>query len=298
MNREMVESFMTIVRLQSITAAAEAMYVSQSTISHRLKMLEAELNTTLFYRQRGFKEITLTESGKNFIPLASQWLELDTNIHHTLSASSMGKVVIGSMDSLNQYLLNTIIRQIKTEVPRLNLEFVSYHSQEIYSRLTSGQIDIGFAFYPVHYKIDAIPVFSEPMYMIAPVGSIYPEGPVHPLQLKKSNQILFRWNPQILDWNNEWWKQSEPPYVRVDSTALLTTFLTDPCHWAICPASVADTLCSQGIVEIHPFEVTAPNRICYMLYKTAPGNSYSEAIETFIDSFYRLAADHPWRYVP
>lgn len=48
MTREMVNSFMTIVRLQSVSAAAEALYVSQSTISHRLQMLEAELNTKLF----------------------------------------------------------------------------------------------------------------------------------------------------------------------------------------------------------------------------------------------------------
>ena len=40
MNKEMIESFLTIVRLQTISAAAEAMFISQSTLSHRLQMLE------------------------------------------------------------------------------------------------------------------------------------------------------------------------------------------------------------------------------------------------------------------
>lgn len=295
MNRELVESFMTIVRLQSVSAAANYLYVSQSTISHRLQTLEAELKTKLFYRQRGFKQITLTQSGKNFIPLASQWLELDDNIHQTLSNSSLGTISVGSMDSLTQYLLGDILRKIKTDTPKLNLEFVSYHSQEIYSRLTSGQLDIAFAFYPVHYKIDATPVFREPMYMICPTDSIYPEGPVHPSQLKKCEQIFFQWNPQIRAWNDEWWTVNEPPYVKVDSTALLSTFLTEPFHWAICPATVANALHRKGTVEIHPFEVPAPDRICYLLCNNSI-RGYSEALEIFIDSFYKLQEKHPWKY--
>lgn len=296
MTRENIESFLTVVRLQSVSKAAESLYVSQSTISHRLQILESELHTKLFHRQRGFKQITLTESGISFIPLATQWLELDDTIHETLSASTLGKVVIGSMDSLNQYLINDIIRQIKKENPKLNLEFVSYHSQEIYSRLTSGYIDVGFAFYPVHYEIDAVPVFSEPMYMIAPVGSCYPEGPIHPNQLKKSNQIFFQWNPQMRDWNNEWWSEQEAPYVKVDSTSLLTIFLSEPHNWAVCPATVAEVFRSRGLVEIHPFEVTPPHRVCYLLQKKQPDGRTTEAVRIFMDSFYRLWENHPWKY--
>ena len=296
LTREAIESFLATVRLQSVSEAANALFVSQSTISHRLQVLEAELNTKLFYRQRGFKHLTLTESGKNFIPLGNQWLELDSTIHQSLSATPSGKIVIGSMDSINQYLLNDIIRQIKLNDPRLNLQFVSYHSQEIYSRLTLGHMDIGFAFYPIHYEIDAIPVFKEPLYMISVVDSLYPQGPIHPQQLKKQDQILFRWNPDILSWNHEWWPESEPPYVQVDSTALLTTFLTEPRHWAVCPASVAENLRAQGLIEIHPFSIPVPHRICYLLKKKHATHIGSDSVEKFIDLFYRQLPSHPWRY--
>ena len=60
LTREAIESFLATVRLQSVSEAANALFVSQSTISHRLQVLEAELNTKLFYRQRGFKHLTLT----------------------------------------------------------------------------------------------------------------------------------------------------------------------------------------------------------------------------------------------
>ena len=64
MTHELVESFLEVVRLQSVSAAAQALYVSQSTVSHRLQVLESELGVKLFFRQRGFKQIALTESGK------------------------------------------------------------------------------------------------------------------------------------------------------------------------------------------------------------------------------------------
>lgn len=297
MTRELVESFLTIVRLQSISKAAESLYISQSTLSHRLQVLESELHTKLFHRQRGFKQIMLTESGKEFIPLASQWLDLDDNIHETLSGTTLGKITIGSMDSLNQYLLNEIILEIKKNNPKLNLEFVSYHSQEIYSRLISGYIDIAFAFHPVHYDINTLPIFNEPMYMICPVNSIYPEGPIHPYKLRKADQIFFQWNPKMREWNDEWWSAQEAPYVKVDSTSLLTTFLTEPYNWAVCPASVATNLEKQGLVKIHEFEVAPPNRICYLLQKKQPNSFTSEAVKIFLNEFFRLSKNHPWKYI-
>lgn len=296
MNKELVESFLTIVRLQTISAAAEELYISQSTLSHRLKTLEQELDVQLFERQRGFKQMSLTESGRQFIPLASQWLELDNTIHRTLASPSLGRVVIGSMDSIHRYLLPGIIRTIKQLHPEIEMEFVSYHSQEIYSRMNSQQIDVGFAFHPVHNELKAVPVFSEPMYMVCPVGGSYPEGPIHPSALQKRNEVFFAWNTQVEEWNNEWWDEMESPYVKVDSTGLLRTFLTEPQFWAVCPASVATSMEADGLVEIHSFVEAPPNRICYMLHRKSWKNSYSRTCEILLDEFYRQFETHPWRY--
>ena len=158
-NQEIIMSFICIVQQQTISAAAKTLLASQSTISHRIQVLEQELGVTLFDRQRGFKKMTLTEDGKRFYPLAMQWLELNSQMHQIHSNSSAGKVRIGSMDSMNQYLLSPIFHKIKMDIPELQMEFVSYHSQEIYSRLTSQLMDVAFAFYPIRYDIQAKPVF-------------------------------------------------------------------------------------------------------------------------------------------
>lgn len=294
MTREMVESFVAIAQLQTVSAAAKSLFVSQSTASHRLQTLEAELGLLLFERQRGIKQMVITEDGKRFLPLALQWLELEGSMRRLQEEPSLGQITIGSMDSINQYLLSDIFRRLHRQLPGLNLRFVSYHSREIYTLLSARQLDIGFAFFPVHYDISAAPVISEPMYMITPPGSPYPEGPISPSVLKKKDQIYFAWDNQVAAWDQEWWSERESPYVSVDSCALLTTFLTQPEHWAVCPASVAEGLRRQGLAEVRRFSDPPPNRICYMLRRSLPSHAYSQGMEQFIRLFYRLASASPW----
>ena len=297
MNIESIQSFISIVQQQTISAAAKSLFVSQSTISHRVQVLERELGVALFDHQRGFKRMELTEEGRKFYPLAMQWLQLDSRMHEIRSDTSLGKVRIGSMDSINQYLLPPMISHICDNNPNLQLEFVSYHSQEIYSRINSQLIDVGFAFYPIRYDIIATPMFSEPMMMVSPPGSIYPEGTVHPSQLLKKNQIFFTWNDESVRWNNEWWDEHDAPYVRVDSCALLTTFLTAPERWTVCPASVATSLRAMYNTEIHPFKSGPPNRITYMLSrKYSHGVEPSPAVNAFIQAFQSEAEKSPWYF--
>ena len=55
MNYQDAEIFLTIVSTKSITKAAEQLFLSQPTISHRLNLLERELGVALIVRQKGHK---------------------------------------------------------------------------------------------------------------------------------------------------------------------------------------------------------------------------------------------------
>lgn len=53
MNITCVETFLTVIRTRTISQAANILYVSQSTVSGRLKQLEEELGVTLIERKKG-----------------------------------------------------------------------------------------------------------------------------------------------------------------------------------------------------------------------------------------------------
>lgn len=297
MDRELVETFLAIVEHKTISGAADTLYVSQSTVSHRVACLEDYIGCVLFERQRGIKSVKLTRAGESFIPLAHHWLDVDDSIRELKSANIHRKIYIAGMDSVNQFLLASIFSRIRLYEPNLQMELFTYHSKEIYKKLNSHEVDIGFAYFPIHYSdIIAAPVFREPIMMISSPESIYSEKVIHPSTLRKSDEVLYSWDARLMQWHDEWWPQYEAPYVKVDSCGLLQNFFLSESSWAMCPASVATELFSLGMVKKHDFAIAPPDRICYMLTRKPPKNGSDESVDCFLEIFYRLLENHPWKY--
>ena len=61
-----IECFLAVARLGNLSRAAEEMFLTQPTLTARLKALEVEVGDQLFVRtSRGMR---LTEAGKEFLP--------------------------------------------------------------------------------------------------------------------------------------------------------------------------------------------------------------------------------------
>ena len=74
MNERALAGFVKIVELGSVTAAAEALFLSQSALSQQIKTLENHLQFALF--QHGGRQVQLTAAGRAFYPKAKQMLAL------------------------------------------------------------------------------------------------------------------------------------------------------------------------------------------------------------------------------
>lgn len=74
MNESALEGFIKIVELNSFSAAAEALYLSQSALSQQIRTLEGQLQFELF--QHVPRRVVLTPSGQDFYPKAKQLVAL------------------------------------------------------------------------------------------------------------------------------------------------------------------------------------------------------------------------------
>lgn len=74
MTDRQLAGFMTVVEKGSFTAAAEALYISQSALSQQIAQLERQLGFSLFDRQN--RQATLTDGGRAFYGKARQILSL------------------------------------------------------------------------------------------------------------------------------------------------------------------------------------------------------------------------------
>lgn len=66
-----IETFWAVVQHGTMTAAAEALYITQPTLSMRIRALEERVGTPLFVRSKGQRHITLTAAGQKFLTLAA-----------------------------------------------------------------------------------------------------------------------------------------------------------------------------------------------------------------------------------
>lgn len=71
MNESALEGFVKIVELNSFSAAAEALYLSQSALSQQIRTLEGQLQFELF--QHVPRRVVLTPAGQDFTPRQSSW---------------------------------------------------------------------------------------------------------------------------------------------------------------------------------------------------------------------------------
>ena len=74
MNQSALEGFVKIVELNSYSAAAEALYLSQSALSQQIRTLEGQLGVELF--QHVPRKVLLTPAGQDFYPKAKQLVAL------------------------------------------------------------------------------------------------------------------------------------------------------------------------------------------------------------------------------
>ena len=73
MNQQGIEVFLAVARLGSVSAAAQALYITQPAVSRHLRTLEDGMGCSLVIRGRGKRNIELTDQGRDFVQVAEKW---------------------------------------------------------------------------------------------------------------------------------------------------------------------------------------------------------------------------------
>ena len=259
-----IEAFLAIVKTGSVTKAAEQLFVSQSSLSRRLKTLESELGYPLLARRKGSRITEITPAGAAFLPVAEQWRALWRDSRSVLPATNRPTLRVGAVDSVNTYIMLQIYRQIMDERPDIYLKIVGSGSIEAYRLMERGTLDLSLVAYPMYSRsISVVPVFQEEMRLIG--GSALPDKEaLHPYDLDVRQEVYVDWNREFVQWHEFWFGSEIRPRVFVTKMTFLERLLFDG-GWAIVPASAAEYITrSYGLQERRLLEQPA-DRVIYML---------------------------------
>ena len=267
MNITNIKTFLSIAYCDSITHAANALYVSQPTVSARLQQLEEELGVTLINRRKGMRSVELTPQGKAFIAIAERWVALDAETNQFQSQNASMLLSIACPDSLNNFMLNRFFYDLSSRDPSVRLNVRTHQSPEIFSLVDSREVDVGFAFLLSRYSnILCRPLFSEEMTLVCSAAGEWPDDPIRPDQLNPEHELYLAWMQEFRHWHDNWWNPKVPPFVQVDLAPMYTLYMKNPLCWAICPVSVAKGFVRSGVpIRIRKLSKPIPDRVCYIL---------------------------------
>lgn len=168
-----LKAFLAAAERGSFVRAAQALILTQPSLSARIKSLEAELEVTLFHRMgRG---VRLTEAGKTFLPYAQRALETLDQGRSTLNAlqeTASGTLVVGTARAIGAYVLPEVLSQFRTGYPGIEVHIRTGRSSEVLKMVADEEVQVGLARTLRHPDVRAIDLYNEELAL-----TVHPQHP-------------------------------------------------------------------------------------------------------------------------
>ncbi len=193
MQVEFLETFVEVARYGNVTRAAELLYLTQPSVSGRLRSLEAELGEQLLVRTpRG---VRLTDAGRELLPYAERVVRAVQDGRRALGelrGARAGTLALGAAPAVSTYFLPAVLKRFAAEHPEVRLSVSTGHSEEVLGMVVAGQVQIGLVRRMLHPEIEVHPCYEDELALL--VHSAHPfraSGVVTLEQVAREGLVLF-----------------------------------------------------------------------------------------------------------
>lgn len=160
-NYELYKIFYHVVKYESISKAAEAMYISQPAISQAMANLEAKLGGKLFTRTK--KGIILTEEGRilyDFIAAGVKNFTDGENAFLNYMNLDSGSIRIGASTTIMKHIVMPYIKEFHKIHPKVDIKVSNNLTIDLVKELRNGSLDLLVVNLPMkeHKDLKIIPI--------------------------------------------------------------------------------------------------------------------------------------------
>jgi LysR family hydrogen peroxide-inducible transcriptional activator len=135
---------------QHFNKAAQACFVSQSTLSSAVLKLEEQLSCQLL--ERDHKSFIFTSHGKQVVALAKQLL-LSANefvaFARQQGSYDAGSIRLGCIPTIAPFLLTDLVQECQQQLPKLELYLCEDTTENLMQQLEQGEIDCAILAFPI-----------------------------------------------------------------------------------------------------------------------------------------------------
>lgn len=159
MNISQLKSFVEVVKSDfNITNAAEKLYTSQPTVSKQLKILEDELNVSLFNRKNN-NLLSLSPIGEKVHHVACDILAQLDKIKSLVAqedTNTKQSLHIATTHTQIRYKLPKVIERFKARYPNISLHFHQGAPAQLAEMVNNGDVDFAIATESLHLYDDLL----------------------------------------------------------------------------------------------------------------------------------------------
>lgn len=177
MNLQQLEYIIAVDQYRHFARAAEKSFVTQPTLSMMVKKLEEELDIIIFDRNK--HPIEPTREGEEVIRRARVMVAEANSLKaysKELKGEITGELRLGIIPTLAPYLLPLFLRSFTAQFPALKLYIHEMVTDEIISKLKSGDLDLGLLATPLNeQQLSEYPLFYEEFFAYASLTEKLPK---------------------------------------------------------------------------------------------------------------------------
>ncbi|WP_164736517.1 LysR family transcriptional regulator [Pararhodobacter zhoushanensis] len=158
-----LQAFIAIADHGSFQAAAKALNLSQTALSHRIAKIEADLGLSLFVRTT--RKLALTHEGLALLPRARRAivdLEKAMSELKQLGELRRQEVTLGCIPSLATSVLAEVLTAYAEQMPQVRVRVHDGYARVIAAQVNGGEVEFGLAVrMGTHYELDFKPIVTE-----------------------------------------------------------------------------------------------------------------------------------------
>jgi DNA-binding transcriptional LysR family regulator len=149
-------AFVALIENGTVTAAAKALNLAQSTVSERIAALERELGIALITHKRGAPTVASTRAGEVLLPHARKVLAAVGQTYAAIAnaaVSARGVVNIIANESVSTYLLSRVLTATRRRWRNTRFTVSVAACPEVREGVKNGDFDLGLFLTAVNRKL-------------------------------------------------------------------------------------------------------------------------------------------------
>lgn len=195
MDIRQMQYLIEVARLGSFTKAAQALYITQPTISKTVKAMEEELGVVLF--DRVGKKIELTDAGQIIVSQAQQIVTSFQNLMAELDDlrnMKKGHIRIGLPPMVGSSFFPKVIGEFHQRYPEITIQLFEDGAKKVEQGVASGALDVGVAVLPtVEEELSYFPFVEEKLNLVVhPTHPLAEQASADLAELAQDGFVLFR----------------------------------------------------------------------------------------------------------